>query len=91
MRIENRKNVGYQSLDLSECVISTLISGINRLCALYSSELANKVFGGKKLYFWMALPLVYGLFMLMYMPPNLYNSQMIAYFTNPHFGYFDVS
>jgi hypothetical protein len=92
----------------------------NRLCALYSGELARKLFDGKRLYLWMAFPIVYraGLGFYLYsemlkfkrfyhiitfkirtfiltnpafsmywkMPPLLFNSQMMAYFFNPHYG-----
>ncbi|KAI6171016.1 hypothetical protein M3Y97_01096200 [Aphelenchoides bicaudatus] len=66
------------------------ILGINRVCELYSSEFAFKLFGGKKLWLWMAFPVVYGSIACWYMRPNLYNSQMMAYFSNPHYGYADV-
>lgn len=66
------------------------ILGINRVCALYSSDLTNRVFGGWKLYAWMAFPLVYGCVMFFFLPPLIYNSYMMAFFLNPHYGYYEV-
>lgn len=67
------------------------VLGFNRLCELYSSELAHTLFGGKRLYLWMAFPLVYGGFMYWNMAPLTFNSYMMAYFHNPHYGYIEVS
>jgi putative chemoreceptor len=67
------------------------ILGFNRLCELYSENLARKLFGGWRLYIWMAFPPCYGIFTSWHITPILWNSKYAAFFSNPHYGYFYVS
>ena len=64
------------------------VLGVNRLCELYSSELARKLFGGRKLYLWMAFPWIYGAVACFFMHGMFFNSYMMAFFNNPHDPYF---
>jgi hypothetical protein len=63
------------------------VLAINRLCELFSAELAEKLFGGRKLYLWMAFPFMYSLLMFFKMSALMYNSKYMAFFSNPHLGY----
>jgi hypothetical protein len=66
------------------------ILGINRLAELYSTSFANKLFAGRRLYIWMAFPVVYGVLTCWFVTPVVWSSKNMAFFANPHFGYFDV-
>ncbi|KAI6170479.1 hypothetical protein M3Y97_01148600 [Aphelenchoides bicaudatus] len=65
------------------------ILGFNRLCVLYNRDLTRKLFEGKKLYLWMAFPVCYGSLMGFFTTPIFFNSKMVAFFSNPHYGYFE--
>ncbi|KAI6170518.1 hypothetical protein M3Y97_01144600 [Aphelenchoides bicaudatus] len=65
------------------------VLGFNRLCVLYNRDLTRKLFEGKKLYLWMAFPVCYGSLMGFFTTPIFFNSKMVAFFSNPHYGYFE--
>jgi hypothetical protein len=68
----------------------SLILGINRCFELYDSKLALKLFGGRRLFFWIGVPIVYMLYAFIFTPPPIFNSIMVAAFFNPHYMYFEV-
>uniref|UniRef100_A0A183CJA8 Receptor expression-enhancing protein n=1 Tax=Globodera pallida TaxID=36090 RepID=A0A183CJA8_GLOPA len=61
----------------------------NRCVELSNSGLANLLFGGKRIYLWMAVPTLYGLYFLMFTKPIIFNGIYITWFQNPHVGYID--
>lgn len=73
---------------------STLISlilGLNRCFELYDASLALRLFGGRRLWIWMGVPITYMLYVFIFTPPPLFNGIMMAAVFNPHYLYFEVS
>ncbi|KAI6243319.1 Serpentine Receptor, class T [Aphelenchoides fujianensis] len=85
-------NYVTSSFALGSWVTSTLLSlilGFNRCLVLYDRSLNDRVFGGFRLVFWLAVPLVYGAYVMVFTPAIVYNSIIMAYVFNPHLGYRD--
>uniref|UniRef100_A0A914I1P2 G protein-coupled receptor n=1 Tax=Globodera rostochiensis TaxID=31243 RepID=A0A914I1P2_GLORO len=61
----------------------------NRCVELSSIGLADLLFGGHRIYLWMAVPTLYGLYILMFTKPIIFNGIYITWFQNPHVGYID--
>uniref|UniRef100_A0A914NGC6 Uncharacterized protein n=1 Tax=Meloidogyne incognita TaxID=6306 RepID=A0A914NGC6_MELIC len=66
-----------------------VILAINRCFELLSSELARKIFGGKKLLLWLGLPILYGLSVILWSKPVIFSGIYFSWFLNPHIGYID--
>nr|CAD2196250.1 unnamed protein product [Meloidogyne enterolobii] len=63
------------------------ILAINRCFEIWSSEYANKLFGGKKLFIWIGIPFLYGL--VAWLKPVIFSGIYFSWFFNPHIGYID--
>jgi hypothetical protein len=59
--------------------LTSMILGINRCCELYGSFFAEKVFGGRRLWFWVAPPLVFMVYMTMWSTAPLFSPLMMAW------------
>ncbi|KAI6243537.1 hypothetical protein M3Y99_00111100 [Aphelenchoides fujianensis] len=68
---------------------TNMLLGINRCSELYGGGLAERLFGGRRVYAWMAAPVAYMLYVLAFSPPPLYSGIQMAWFFNPFYGYFD--
>uniref|UniRef100_A0A914IF37 Odorant receptor n=1 Tax=Globodera rostochiensis TaxID=31243 RepID=A0A914IF37_GLORO len=66
-----------------------MILAFNRCLELSNSWLANLLFGGKRIYLWMAVPTLYGLYFVLFTKPIIFNGIYITWFQNPHVGYID--
>ncbi|KAI6243215.1 Serpentine Receptor, class T [Aphelenchoides fujianensis] len=85
-------NYVTSAIALGAWVMSTLYSliiGFNRCLVLHDRSLNERVFGGWRLVFWIGIPLLYGLAVMTFTDPFVYNSIIGAYVTNPHLGYRD--
>ncbi|CAD5233294.1 unnamed protein product [Bursaphelenchus xylophilus] len=69
-------------------VAGSLLS-FNRCCEMYSSALADALFGGKKVFVWMLLPLSLWLYCFLFTKPLLFNGIAMSWYFNPHYKYFD--
>uniref|UniRef100_A0A914ML56 Serpentine receptor class gamma n=1 Tax=Meloidogyne incognita TaxID=6306 RepID=A0A914ML56_MELIC len=65
------------------------ILAINRCIELLSSELARKIFSGKKLFFWLGIPILYGLSIIIWERQVMFSGIYFSWFFNPHIGYID--
>ncbi|KAI3410356.1 hypothetical protein GPALN_004457 [Globodera pallida] len=66
-----------------------MILAFNRCLELSNSWLADLLFGGKRIYLWMAVPTLYGLYFVLFTKPIIFNGIYITWFQNPHVGYID--
>jgi len=73
------------------CAESSLevVLALNRCIELYSNELANLMFGGKKLWYRLGVPTLYGLFYVIWTKPVIFTGLYFSWFFNPHVGYID--
>ena len=62
-----------------------MILATDRFLEMCWPRVASIVFGGKMVYVWLVLPVVYMLFAFFHVP-FLYNSRRYAYFTDPYVG-----
>ncbi|KAI6186064.1 hypothetical protein M3Y98_00092200 [Aphelenchoides besseyi] len=69
--------------------MTSMLLGINRCCELFSSHLANLIFGSWRIGFWILLPIIYFVFISGYTPPGIFYGVQLAWFFNPHVGYFE--
>ena len=65
--------------------LTCVILATDRFLEMCWPRVANVVFGGKIVYVWLVLPIVYMLFAFFHVP-FLYNSRRYAYFTDPYVG-----
>ncbi|KAI3416527.1 hypothetical protein GPALN_006068 [Globodera pallida] len=61
----------------------------NRCVELTNSRLADLLFGGKRIYLWMVVTTLYGLYIMLFTKPLIFNGIYITWFQNPHVGYID--
>uniref|UniRef100_A0A914IG62 G protein-coupled receptor n=1 Tax=Globodera rostochiensis TaxID=31243 RepID=A0A914IG62_GLORO len=61
----------------------------NRCVELSSSRLADFLFGGKRIYLWMVMATLYGMYIVLFTKPLIFNGIYITWFQNPHVGYID--
>nr|CAD2142354.1 unnamed protein product [Meloidogyne enterolobii] len=73
---------------ITESTIEGVLA-INRCVNIWSSEFSIKIFDGKKLFFWLGIPILYGLSILMWSKPGLFSGFYFSWFRNPHIGYND--
>uniref|UniRef100_A0A914CG19 Uncharacterized protein n=1 Tax=Acrobeloides nanus TaxID=290746 RepID=A0A914CG19_9BILA len=71
---------GWYSVSLT-CVILA----VDRFLEMCWPRAARIVFSGKRVYYWLALPIVYILFAFFHVP-FVYNSERFAHFTDPYVG-----
>ncbi|KAI6171200.1 hypothetical protein M3Y97_01073700 [Aphelenchoides bicaudatus] len=69
--------------------MTSMILGINRCFELWSSEKAHLVFGEWRILIWYLVPTGYFMFILFYSPPGIYYGVQLAWFFNPHIGYYE--
>ena len=46
-------------------------------------------FQGKKLYIWLGVPIIYGIFMALFTRPLIFSGIYFSWFFNPHVDYID--
>uniref|UniRef100_A0A183CFJ9 G protein-coupled receptor n=1 Tax=Globodera pallida TaxID=36090 RepID=A0A183CFJ9_GLOPA len=66
-----------------------ILLAFNRCLELSNSWLANLLFGGKRIYLWMSMPTLYGLYFVLFTKPIIFNGIYVTWFQNPHVGYID--
>jgi nematode chemoreceptor len=66
-----------------------VVLALNRCIELWSNELANKMFGNNKLWIWLGVPTIYGLYYAFFTKPALFTGIYFSWFFNPHVGYID--
>ncbi|CAK5043193.1 unnamed protein product [Meloidogyne enterolobii] len=66
-----------------------VILAINRCIELLSSDMATKIFKGKKLYIWLVIPIIYGLSVITWTKTVAFSGIYFSWFFNPHIGYID--
>ncbi|KAI6243538.1 hypothetical protein M3Y99_00111200 [Aphelenchoides fujianensis] len=69
--------------------LTSQILGINRCFVLYNRSTAEYVFGGWRRVVWLSLPVVYFLYLWAFTVSLIFNSILMSYVYNPHFGYAD--
>ncbi|KAI6237927.1 hypothetical protein M3Y95_00316300 [Aphelenchoides besseyi] len=78
-------------LAVSSWCASTMTSqilGLNRCFVLFNRNVADLVFGGWRLIFWLSLPLLYMTYMFGFTVPPVFTSILMSYLYDPHFYYF---
>uniref|UniRef100_A0A915D3G1 7TM GPCR serpentine receptor class x (Srx) domain-containing protein n=1 Tax=Ditylenchus dipsaci TaxID=166011 RepID=A0A915D3G1_9BILA len=69
-----------------------MILAFNRCCVMYDPKgWAASLFEGKRIWFWIAVSLIYGCVGAVLSKPILFSSIYVAFFFNPHMGYFEDS
>ncbi|CAD5210534.1 unnamed protein product [Bursaphelenchus okinawaensis] len=82
----------FGSLGVSMWASSTLTSfylGINRCAELTSGWWADVLFGGYCKVFWISTPIMYFFYFFFFTPSAFFNGEMMSWFFNPHYGYFE--
>ena len=61
---------------------SCVILAVDRFLEMCAPKIAKVVFGGKRIYIWLVIPVIYTLYSGFHVP-FLYNTKRYAYFTDP--------
>jgi hypothetical protein len=72
--------VGYHAATITCCILA-----LDRLFILIFPEVSKKLFGGKMVYFWILLPIVYVL-IFSTQDSDIYTSTVHAYHFDPYIG-----
>ncbi|KAI6233339.1 hypothetical protein M3Y99_00927700 [Aphelenchoides fujianensis] len=67
--------------------VTSLILGFNRCIELVSDRWSRRLFHGKRVFVWMAVPLGWLLYIFVFTPPPIFNGVWMAAFFNPHYGF----
>ncbi|CAD5214809.1 unnamed protein product [Bursaphelenchus xylophilus] len=73
----------------SSSTLTSLFLGINRCAELTSHYWADVMFGGWRKIFWIATPVIYFFFFFIFTPSAFFNGEMMTWFFNPHYGYYE--
>uniref|UniRef100_A0AC35GXL4 Uncharacterized protein n=1 Tax=Panagrolaimus sp. PS1159 TaxID=55785 RepID=A0AC35GXL4_9BILA len=68
---------------------ATVLLAFNRCIEAFDEKLANIIFKGKRTFFWMFLPIAWGVFDFLVGPPGFFNPIYSVIMYNPHAGYFN--
>ncbi|CAD5227246.1 unnamed protein product [Bursaphelenchus xylophilus] len=82
----------FGSMGVSMWCASTMTSlflGINRCVELLSVYWADVLFGGYCKLFWIITPIAYFFMFFFFTPSAFFNGQMMTWFFNPHYGYYE--
>ena len=71
------------------CSVMNLTLGFSRCCLLYSQHVAHALFGSGRVWLWIFVCDAYAVYVLLYGTPPLFSGIIMAWSTNPHYGYFD--
>ncbi|CAD5230809.1 unnamed protein product [Bursaphelenchus okinawaensis] len=80
---------GYGTATWIGGTIAGSLLSFNRCCEMYSSHVADTLFGGKKVYIWMSGPLIIWLYCFIFTKPLLFNGIAMSWYFNPHYKYFE--
>lgn len=69
--------------------IATVLLAFNRCVDAFNESWSQKLFHGKRTYFWMAIPILWGLRDLLVGPPIIFSPIYSIIVYNPHAGYFE--
>ncbi|KAF7635247.1 hypothetical protein Mgra_00005363 [Meloidogyne graminicola] len=72
----------------SESLVAMMLA-INRCSEMYDHQLAEKLFSGNKIFYWIIICLVYGFILGFLTIPPLPNGMLVGWFWNPHIGYYE--
>uniref|UniRef100_A0A183CM33 7TM_GPCR_Srx domain-containing protein n=1 Tax=Globodera pallida TaxID=36090 RepID=A0A183CM33_GLOPA len=80
--------LGLICLWITESTAEMLLA-FNRCVEVSSSYWADVLFHGKRIYLWMIIPTLYGLYSLFFTTPAQFSGLFGSWFANPHVGYID--
>lgn len=64
-----------------------ILLALNRCAEAFSPQMNAKLFGGRRVYIWLSLITLYGIFFVLFTRPLLFSSIYVSWFFNPHVGY----
>uniref|UniRef100_A0A1I8BGB7 HTTM domain-containing protein n=1 Tax=Meloidogyne hapla TaxID=6305 RepID=A0A1I8BGB7_MELHA len=65
-----------------------MILALNRCIEMYDRQLAEKLFSGNKIFYWIISSLIYGFILGFFTIPPMPNGILVGWFWNPHIVYF---
>uniref|UniRef100_A0A915NLK1 Uncharacterized protein n=3 Tax=Meloidogyne TaxID=189290 RepID=A0A915NLK1_9BILA len=71
----------------SESLIAMVLA-LNRCIEMYDHQLAEKIFSGNKIFYWIISSLIYGFILGFFTIPPMPNGLLVGWFWNPHIVYF---
>jgi hypothetical protein len=74
---------------VAESTVEILLSANRCLELLCSSHFVDRLFGGRRTWVWLSLPLAYGLYISGFQSPTSFNGILFTWLLYPHYGYLD--
>ncbi|TKR58725.1 hypothetical protein L596_030135 [Steinernema carpocapsae] len=70
----------------TNCSTSSLLLSLNRVLELLFPKRMDDLFGGYKIFLWLLIPYLEGLYFLIYSPAPMFSSKSYGWFFDPYFG-----